>query len=464
MNFGRNRFIKYTVMILLFLFVTLTAFWGIRQYSDISEKNMQRIGGIAYLVQVSDGKTGEQITGKELSIIYKIYQKNIERNLYQKQVDGTFLPENIIERLEAGTLSEDEAFAYKLKTAGSVEKKKDQLKIVLPGVYDDIDILNAITVEYDGNTYIPIVMEFSSVKLDAKKEPPLTAAEFRGYAATLSLDFEQMKVNANGELIFSENELLTQAANILKKRLTGLSIMDYTIEVKEGKIELSVQNGDAEKINAVIQEENINATIEEDILNFAIIDADATRDFLQYYDAHRNDTFNKDGALKDPSIIKDYCELESSIDLSGDYFAVNKEKVITGEHITSVNLVNSSFEQQMLCGAVDSSTDGYAIKINLDNVGGDNMYESTSENVGKQIAISVNNQIIYVGTIAEALRDEFFLTFESDATANNLELILSELRNVVCPIIFSIDGWIEIEHSTDFAQRAVEFLLEQPKK
>jgi preprotein translocase subunit SecD len=299
-------------------------------------------------------------------------------------------------------------------------------------------------------------MEYSSVKLDSRNKPPATTADFNGYAANLSLDLEQMKNSAGGELIYSESELLNQAVSVLKDRFNKYNIKNYTIEVNNGKIEVKVQNGDAETINTVILQENT--------LNFAIVDAGATQEFLSYLSAHSISlTFNEDGTLKDPSLIPNNRELEHSIDSPNDFYVINNYSVINmGKYFTAVSLVDSAFGEQEFCGSVDASEDGYAIKISLDSTGKLIMMSYTSMSSGEQMVISVNNQIIYVGDITETLQGEFYITFESSEAPINL--ILNELRNEVCPVIFSIDSWIETDHNTDYASRIIELLSDKNSK
>jgi preprotein translocase subunit SecD len=169
-------------------------------------------------------------------------------------------------------------------------------------------------------------------------------------------------------------------------------------------------------------------------LAFHMVDTEATEAFNAYYQAHPTTTFDGQGGLIDPGIlpssdlvirgvyVKDRYGLDEqdrNADGSLKYAAIKKEEGLNGNHIR-----NALVERNSLDGKPE-------VTFMLDSEGGEIFYKLTSANVGKTLAIVLDDRVKSQAVIQTAIRDAVRLTGFGAEEANNIALTL---RTAALPV------------------------------
>jgi preprotein translocase subunit SecD len=155
--------------------------------------------------------------------------------------------------------------------------------------------------------------------------------------------------------------------------------------------------------------------------------------FDNYYRSHPASTFDSNGNLLDPTIVpadvmirgvyvKDRYGLDEqarNIDGSLRYTALKKEVGLDGNHIRSAVV-----ERNNLDGKPE-------VTFMLDSEGGEIFYRLTSANVGKALAIVLDDKVKSQATIQSSIRDAVRLTGFGLDEANNIALTL---RTAALPV------------------------------
>jgi preprotein translocase subunit SecD len=163
------------------------------------------------------------------------------------------------------------------------------------------------------------------------------------------------------------------------------------------------------------------------------VDQEATQAFNSYYNAHPAATFDAYGALNDPSIIPSdvtvlgaYVKDKYGLDEqrrnaygNPEYVAIKREIGLDGNHIRSAEVNRSSMDGRP------------NVTFMLDAEGGDIFYKLTSANVGKLMAIVLENRVKSQATIRTAIRDAVSLEGFGAEEANNIALTL---RTAALPV------------------------------
>jgi preprotein translocase subunit SecD len=184
-------------------------------------------------------------------------------------------------------------------------------------------------------------------------------------------------------------------------------------------------SADPERINDIIMGRGS--------LAFHMVDTDATDAFNSYYRLNPATTFDEDGNLLDPTIvpadvmilgvyIKDRYGLDEhdrNPDGSLRYAALKREVGLDGNHIRSAVV-----ERNNLDGKPE-------VTFMLDNEGAEIFYRLTSANVGKPMAIVLDDRVKSQATIQTAIRDAVRLTGFGLDEANNIALTL---RTAALPV------------------------------
>jgi len=208
-------------------------------------------------------------------------------------------------------------------------------------------------------------------------------------------------------------QAMQQVLEVLNSRIDKFGLTEPVIR-QQGDDQVYVEipgNADPERINSIIMGKGS--------LSFQIVNTDATQAFNNYYADHKTDTFDKDGKLINPSIIPADCEVlgaygkdQYGLDVFQNYLVVQKEIGLDGTHIKSASVTRNN---------VDNKPE---VIVNLDSEGGDQFYKLTSANVGKPLAIVLDDKVRSYPRINDAIHDNVSITgFDMDE-ANNLALIL----------------------------------------
>ncbi|MDR1105227.1 MAG: protein translocase subunit SecD [Treponema sp.] len=215
-------------------------------------------------------------------------------------------------------------------------------------------------------------------------------------------------------------DAMNRALEVLNSRIDRFGLTEPVIR-RQGVDQIYVEipgDADPERINSIIMGKGG--------LAFHLVDGEATDAFAVYYQSHPADTFDGAGNLLSPSVIpaetmvlgvygKDRYGLD---EFSGRYVVVRKEVGLDGNHIRSAT--------------VERDRDGKpAISVVLDGEGGDIFYKLTSANVGRQLAIILDDRVKSYPSIETPIRDTMQITGFGGEEASNLALTL---RTAALPV------------------------------
>ncbi|MDR2509090.1 MAG: protein translocase subunit SecD [Spirochaetaceae bacterium] len=246
----------------------------------------------------------------------------------------------------------------------------------------------------------------------------------------------------------SERELaMEQALEVLNSRIDRFGLTEPVIR-RQGTDQIYVEipgTADPERINDIIMGKGT--------LTLRIVDEDASRNFQNYYAANPFNTFDGDGKLIDPSIVPEdsvplgvFVKDEYGLDMFSHYLVVKKEAGLDGNHIKSAAVSRDNF-------------DGTPhVTVELDEEGGEIFWKLTSENVGKPLAVVLDDKIRSAPTIREGIRTNMSISGFNVDEANNIALIL---RTAALPVELEVIHQQSIGASlgADYIQQGLYALL-----
>lgn len=210
------------------------------------------------------------------------------------------------------------------------------------------------------------------------------------------------------------------ALEVLNSRIDRFGLTEPVIR-RQGTDQIYVEipgTADPERINSIIMGRGG--------LNFRMVDDEVATTFNAYYTAHPTTTFDTNGNLVDPSIVPSDVEIlgvytkdQYGLDEFQGYTAVKKEIGLDGNHIQSAVV-----ERNNVSGEPE-------VTFILDSDGGEIFYKLTSANVGKRLAIVLDDHVKAQATINGAIRESVRLTGFGLDEANNIALTL---RTAALPV------------------------------
>ncbi|GHV76230.1 protein translocase subunit SecD [Spirochaetia bacterium] len=249
-----------------------------------------------------------------------------------------------------------------------------------------------------------------------------------GLSIVLQANLDSLKERLGRDLTEADREdAVNRALEVLNSRIDRFGLTEPVIR-RQGADQIYVEipgAADPERINSIIMGRGS--------LNFHIVDREAAAEFNQYYAAHPTTTFDAAGNLIDPSVVPEdvlirgvYSKDRYGLDEHNrnaygtlDYTAIKKEIGLDGNHIKSAIV-----ERNNLDGKPE-------VTFLLDAEGGELFYQLTSANVGKPLAIVLDDRVKSQATIQTAIRDQVRLTgFDLDE-ANNIAMTL---RTAALPV------------------------------
>jgi preprotein translocase subunit SecD len=223
------------------------------------------------------------------------------------------------------------------------------------------------------------------------------------------------------------DDAVDRALEVLNNRIDRFGLTEPVIR-RQGSDQIYVEipgSADPERINDIIMGNGR--------LAFHMVDTEATDAFINYFRINPVNTFDIDGNLVDPTIVpadvmivgvyqKDRYGLDEHVrnaDGSFRYVALKREVGLDGNHIRSAVV-----ERNTLDGKPE-------VTFMLDSEGGDIFHRLTSANVGKPMAIVLDDRVKSQATIQTAIRDAVRLTGFGLDEANNIALTL---RTAALPV------------------------------
>jgi len=247
-----------------------------------------------------------------------------------------------------------------------------------------------------------------------------------GLSIVLQADFNALQQKRN--LTDKDREdAVNSALEVLNNRIDRFGLTEPVIR-RQGPDQIYLEipgSADPERINDIIMGKGS--------LAFHMVDSDATDAFNNYYLANPTRTFDNYGNLVNPTIVpadvmvlgvyqKDRYGLDEQMrnaDGSLRYAALKREVGLDGNYITEAIV-----ERNNLDGKPE-------VTFRLTSEGGEIFYRLTSANVGKPMAIVLDNKVKSTATIQTAIRDAVRLTGFGLDEANNIALTL---RTAALPV------------------------------
>ncbi|MDR0706304.1 MAG: protein translocase subunit SecD [Treponema sp.] len=242
-----------------------------------------------------------------------------------------------------------------------------------------------------------------------------------GLSIVLQTNMDALQEITDHPLTDADREdAMNRALEVLNSRIDRFGLTEPVIR-RQGTDQIYVEipgTADPERINDIIMGKGS--------LTFRMVDTDAFEKFSQYYSEHPTSTFDGTGNLIDPTIIPDdvmilgvYTKDRYGLDEFTGYTAVKKEIGLDGNHIKSAVVDR---------GDVDGKPE---VTFILDDEGGEIFYKLTSANVGKQLAIVLDDRVKSQATIQSGIHESVRLTGFGLDEANNIALTL---RTAALPV------------------------------
>jgi preprotein translocase subunit SecD len=249
-----------------------------------------------------------------------------------------------------------------------------------------------------------------------------------GLSIVLQADTDALQQKLDRSLTDKDREdAVNSALEVLNNRIDRFGLTEPVIR-RQGPDQIYLEipgTADPERINDIIMGKGS--------LAFHMVDSEATDAFNSYYMSNPARTFDNYGNLINPTIVpadvmvlgvyqKDRYGLDEQMrnsDGSLRYAALKREVGLDGNHIRSAVVDRSSLDGKP------------EVTFMLDSEGGEIFYRLTSANVGKPLAIVLDNRVKSTATIQSAIRDAVRLTGFGLDEANNIALTL---RTAALPV------------------------------
>lgn len=245
----------------------------------------------------------------------------------------------------------------------------------------------------------------------------------RGMQITLRADVNSLQERIGHRPTTEDrNQALQQTLVLLNDRIERLGITAPVIK-QQGENEIYLElYGNAYSlldINKII--------LGRGSLTFQLMDDEVTEIFNTSYNNNPGNTFNTNGELINPAIIPrntlmlgvyhidNYGLEEQGRNSSGnpDFVAVSREVGLDGNHIRSAEVKRSSPDERPI------------ITFTLDPECGEIFYKLTSENIGRTMAIILENRVRSQATIRSPIRDAVSLDGFGMEEANNIAQLMN---------------------------------------
>ena len=250
-----------------------------------------------------------------------------------------------------------------------------------------------------------------------------------GLSIVLQADMDALEQRLERPLTEDDRtDAVNRALEVLNSRIDRFGLTEPVIR-RQGSDQIYVEipgSADPERINDIIMGKGS--------LTFHVVDTEATEAFERYYRLNPLTTFDEWGNLLNPTIVpadvvvravytKDRYGLDEhdrNRDGSLHYVALKREVGLDGNHIRSATVERNNLEGKP------------EVNFELDSEGGEIFSRLTSANVGKPLAVVLDDRVRSYPTITRAISGgrASITGFDMDG-ANNLALLL---RTAALPV------------------------------
>ena len=253
-----------------------------------------------------------------------------------------------------------------------------------------------------------------------------------GLSIVLQADMYALQERMDRPLNHEDREdAIERALDVLNSRIDRFGLTEPVIR-RQGPDQIYLEipgTADPERINDIIMGRGS--------LAFHIVDVEATQAFNRFYHANPLGTFNAQGELINPDIIPPDVVIRGVFDRDRfgfeeqrrnhlgmpEYVAIRREVGLDGNHIRDVEVNRHSMDGRPI------------VNFFLTSEGGDIFFELTSANVGRPMAIVVEDRVRSQAVIRDGIRANVSLEGFGIEEANNIALML---RTAALPVELAV--------------------------
>jgi preprotein translocase subunit SecD len=247
-----------------------------------------------------------------------------------------------------------------------------------------------------------------------------------GMSAVIQADLKSLSEKVGHDLSQAEKEdAMKRAVEILNSRIDKFGLTEPVIR-RQGEDQIYIEipgTPDPERINSIIMGKGN--------LAFYIVDSEASTAVNSYLSTNpvgideQTMAVDKPGLVPEGEIVRKVYKKDSyGLDeFTGEYMVLLGKPGLDGSHIQSATV------------STDSITGKPETNFVLDKEGGDLFYKLTSDNVGKTMAVVLDDRIKSYARIQEPIRESVRITGFSGDEAEALALLL---RTAALPLSLSV--------------------------
>ncbi|MCL2800783.1 MAG: protein translocase subunit SecD [Treponema sp.] len=250
-----------------------------------------------------------------------------------------------------------------------------------------------------------------------------------GLSIVLQANMEALARRLDRQLTEDDRvDAMNRALEVLNSRIDQFGLTEPIIR-RQGPDQIYVEipgTADPERINDIIMGKGS--------LTFHLMDEEANAAFARYYRSNPAETFDANGNLREPWVIppdtmvlgifeKDRFGLdEQKVDAFGnlEYIVVKREIGLDGNYIE-----DASVERNSMSGKPE-------ISFRLNSEGGNIFYSLTSANIGRPLAIVLDNKVKSSPNINAAIRERGSIS--GDFTQEEADSLALVLRTAALPV------------------------------
>jgi len=249
-----------------------------------------------------------------------------------------------------------------------------------------------------------------------------------GMSVIIQTDMDALSEKMGHELSSAEKEdAMQRAVEVLNSRIDQFGLTEPVIR-RQGADQIYVEipgTADPERINSIIMGKGN--------LGFYIVDSEATSALSSYLANNPLGVDEKTMTASEPGIVpegkiilKVYTKDSYGLDeFTGEYLVAEGKPGLDGSHVQSATVSSDQITGQPETNFV------------LDKEGGDLFYELTSANVGKSMAVVLDNRVKSYARIQEPIRESVRITGFNSDEAQNLATLL---RTAALPLSMTVEN------------------------
>jgi len=310
----------------------------------------------------------------------------------------------------------------------SAQKAYSLAKKPAPKTWDAIAILSAFSGErsmFDSieSRYREHVLSLKNVHSNAVQ---LGLDLAGGISAVIQADLQGLSQKVGHDLSQAEKEdAMKRAVEILNSRIDKFGLTEPVIR-RQGEDQIYIEipgAADPERLNSIIMGKGN--------LAFYLVDSEASTAVSSYLATNpvgideQTMVVDKPGLVPEGKIVRKVYKKDSyGLDeFTGEYLVLEGKPGLDGSHIQSATVSS------------DPITGKPETNFVLDKEGGDLFYKLTSENVGKTMAVVLDDRVKSYARIQEPIRESVRITGFSSDEAESLALLL---RTAALPISLAV--------------------------